>query len=703
MYYPLYGTKNDGGINLKKALQKYLSEHLLISVILLNLVYLAINLLLYDPVWHPDDYYIAADLYGVYTGTYNSNPIYTTALYGNLLAFFMNLCGSMPWYTILSYIWVFMSLCLVSYVVLSHNRTKISWLIVNIIVLYFSFEGYMCMQWTKTSAIAMGAGLFAFVFPMKKRWVRVPAIMLFLIGGLIRTENVRMAIGAFGLTCGLLFLFYILKGNFDLAKISFLNAVKVLVLYLGFNLLVSTSSSMLVEKSEELDIFNQWSGHRVNAQDYGIPSYAENKDIYDKYNIIEEELDFIHNWGFDVYNFELYEKVSLAKAEINQQAISQVGGSKVAAFFKTAFDSLHTFPISFLKMDVFYCYIILVVVLLFYSKNKDGLYFVGFTFVLLWALNVYLYISGRYLMHRVDVGVIFNICLILLYLFMHQTSDFVEKSIDNKILFLILLFLIVTPARNFYDDRDRVSQEDIANNKIFYANTVEDEHFYLFVNTRNSNDRKSYGFDIYDIPQKGLQKNTFGLIMAPPNVQSVIESLGVEDPYLDIIDGTDMYLVTGENDTMLQEVIKYIEKKSGKSVNAVCVKKFLGKSLYRVNSKDITDVYDFTNATEDITKVNEDLQITLKKGKLKVSGSVYIEGENDFYQNVYIDIVDSQSENHQLFYTRQTRNEEFEVGESGWCSNISAKIKLPEFYDKEDKIYLMIETLDTTYRYQISN
>lgn len=686
---------------MRRTLQKYLSEHLLVSVILLNLLYLAINLLLYDPVWHPDDYYIAADLYGVYLGDYNNSPVYLTALYANLITFFLNICGSLPWYTILSYTWVFMSLCLISYVVLSHNKTKITWVIVNILILFFSFEGYMCMQWTKTSAIAMGAGMFAFVFPTKNKWVKVPAIILFLIGAFFRTSNVQMVIGAWGVTFGVLFIYHVWKKKYDLCKSTAMNATKVMILFVVFNILLNVTNTMLIEKSEELDIFNKWSSYRVNAQDYGIPSYDENKEIYDKYNIIEEELDFIHNWGFDVYNYELYEKVTLAKTEINQNELLPVEGNTFLAFLMKAIDSLHTFPVSFLKIDVFYCYIILIIVLLYCSKNKECLYYVGFTFALLWALNVYLFIKGRYLMHRADVGVIFNICLVLLYLFMYQTRDFAEKSMNKKIIFLILLCLIVTPARNFYDDRDRVSQTDIANNKIFYANTAEDEHFYVFVNTRNSNDRKSYGFDIYDVPQKGLQKNTFGLIMYPPKVQNVIESLGIEDPYLDLIDGTGMYLVTGETDEMLEEVLKYVEKKSGKSVSAVCVKNFLGKSIYRVNSKDITDVYTFTNVIEDVSKVNENLQFTIKKGKLKVAGSVFIEGENDFYQNVYIDIVDSQTNNHQLFYTLQTLNEEFEVGTSGWCSNISAKIKLPEFYDESDEIYLMIETQDATYKYQI--
>lgn len=688
-------------INLRRTLQKYLSEHLLVSVILLNLLYLAINLLLYDPVWQPDDYFIAADIYGVYLDDYNSNPIYTTALYGSLVTFFLNICGSLPWYTILSYTWVFMSLCLLSYVVLSHNRNRITWIIVNILILFFSFEGYMCMQWTKTSAIAMSAGMFAFVFPTKNKWVKVPAIILFLIGAFIRTGNVQMVIGAWGVTFGMLFIYHVLKKKYDLCKSFVINTTKVVILFVVFNVLLNITNNMLIEKSEELDIFNRWSSYRVTAQDYGIPAYDENKEIYEKYDIIKEDLEFIYQWGFDVYNYELYENVALAKAEINQEDSLQKKGNNFAILLEKVFDSFHTFPMSFLKIDVFYCYIILVILLMFYSKNKDGMYFVGFTFALLLVLNVYLFVNGRYLKHRVDVGVIFCICLILLYLFMHQTHEFVEKSMNNKIIFLILLCLIITPARTFTDDRDTVPEEDISNNKIFYANTAEDEHFYLFVNTRKYNDKKTYGFDIYDVPQKGLMKNTFGLIMAPPKIQNAIESLGIEDPYLDVIDGTKMYLTTGESTDMLNEILEYIKKKSGKSINAVCVKSFLGKSMYRVNSKDITDVYTFTNIIEDASKVNENLQLTVKEGNLKIAGSVYIEGENDFYQNVYIDVVDSESEKHQLFYTLQTLNQEFEVGDSGWCSNISAETQLPEFYDESDEIYLMIETLDATYKYQI--
>lgn len=686
----------------RERLQNYLSEHLLVLVILLNLAYLVINLLLYDPVWRADDYYIAANIYGVYLDEYDANPIYTTALYGHLVTFFLNICGDLPWYTILSYTWVFASLCLLSYVILLHNRTKISWVIVNLIILFFSFEGYMCMQWTKTSAIAIGTGMFALVFPTKNKWIKPIAVALFLVGAFFRTANVLMVIGSWGVTFGILSIYYFLKKNYDLCKSSIVNISKVVVLYLVFQILLNMTNIMFVEKSEELDKFQKWTSYRSQVQDYAVPEYNENKEIYIKYGITQEDIEFIYQWGFDVYNYELYENISLAIEEINQQNVSQVDGGKWSVLIEKIVDSFHTFPISFLKMDVFYCYIILVIILLYYSKKENGGFLVGFTFALLMGLNIYLFVKGRYLKHRVDVAIIFTICLILVYLFMHYRHDFIEKSVSNKMIFIILLLLIITPVRMFTDDRHTVSQTDIANNKVFYANASEDKHFYLFVNTRSENDRKSYGFDIYDTPQIGLMKNTFGLIMATPKVQDAIESLGIEDPYLDVIDGTNMYLVTGESDSMLQEVLKYIEKKSGKSVYIVCVKEFLGKSIYRVNSKDITDVYDFTNVSNDIISVNQNIQTIVVNGRLNIAGSVYIEGENDFYQNIYIDVVDSQSEEHQLFYTLQTLNQEYEMGESGWCSNISANVNLPEFYDESDAIYLIIETLDITYRYQIS-
>ena len=175
---------------MRGRVQKYLSEHLFVSVIILNIVYLSMHLLIYDPIWRADDYYIAANIYGVYLGEYDSTPIYTMPLYGHLVTFFLNICGSLPWYTILSYTWIFMSLCLFSYVILSHMKNKVTWLIVNIILLFFGFEGYMCMQWTKTSAIAMGAGMLSFVFPCKSKWVKVTGILLFLIGAFFRTGNV---------------------------------------------------------------------------------------------------------------------------------------------------------------------------------------------------------------------------------------------------------------------------------------------------------------------------------------------------------------------------------------------------------------------------------------------------------------------------------------------------------------------------------
>jgi len=685
---------------LKNKILQFLSEHLLLSVILLNSLYFIFYLLFFDPVWTPDDYFISVDLYGVHLDHYNDMPRYLSALYGKIVNFLLNIYGELPWHTILSYVWIFLSLCLMSYVILSNYRNKFSWLMVNILLLFFAYEGYSVMQWTRTSAIALGTGAFAFFFPTKGKIQKILGIFLFFIGAFIRTGNVKMVVGVWGLTFGMLFIFHILKGRYDLSKWAFLNGLKVVALFVLFNISLNITNNILNEESEEWATFRKWDSYRANVQDYPNPSYDDYKEIYEKYGVSKTEFLFVYSWGFDVYNYELYENIVMAKKEIQQLELTE-SSDKASVYFDNLSSAFHVYPLSLLKVDVFYCYLILIIILLFALENKNSFIYIAFTFALLVGLNLYLKLNGRYMIHRVDVGIIFTICMILLFLYLYRKSDVVEKKMNYKIVLpLISLYMLLVPYKQFNDEYDTFSPSDLANNRIFYENTAGDDHFYLFVNSRRDTNRKSFAYDIYDVPKVGFMKNIFGLIFASPELQEMYkEDYGIEDPYLDIIDNPEMYLARGTSMEMLSETVEYISEKSGIKVDAVCVKQFLGKSLYRINSQDITDVYAFANVIEDTSKVNEDLQLTIKKGKLKLAGSVYIEGENDFYQNVYIDIVDSQTKEHQLFYTLQMLNEEYEIGTSGWCSNISAEIQLPKFYDADDEIYLMIETLDAAYKY----
>ncbi len=675
--------------NKMKQIYAILREHRWVLAVCLNLIILAVLLIFYQPIRNVDDYAIASDVYGSYLGEYNRAAIYMNPVYGAVMAGLLSLNGAIPWYSVLMYVWTFLALTLVTYCFTDMQDNWLGWGISIILSFSYGYECYVCMQWTKTSAIALGAGVFALLCKKRHKGVVVIALVEIFMGAFIRSANILMVLGVW--VCTLLFELFLTLLEKKKDAIAQVCKKNILVICVGGATLLLTKYTGGIQ--EDYTGYAQWNANRANLQDYGMPDYREYRDIYESYDITQEEWNYIRAWGTDIYNAELYEKMVAVKKEVSElEAVDrQTGyGTILREFFVQ-------YPKNFAQIDMFYCYLIVLIGVFFFMRYKYGWLASGYSFLLLLGMNFYLFFKGRYFIHRVDVGIIFNIILVLLYLWRKATLIRPSGKKFCVVMGVVVLLMMLTPTGLFSDDKDFVSKETLEQNNRFNRMAAKDSHFYVYANTNYHNMCRVASFDVFQVPEVGELKNTFGILLPTPKIQKNLKNQGITDPYVDLVDGTDMYFVSDRSEVD-EWMIGYLAKRNGKPVKVTMVKKVLNKYIYRVNSGDINELYQFDDIKEDNTHLVNTTENTIKNGVLNIRGNLYMDNENDFYQNIYIRIKDSDTGETNLFYVCQNQDKEFKVGMPGWCSALDVAIPLPDTYDEKDEISFVIETEDGVYQ-----
>lgn len=609
---------------MKKKRSLRLTENTFCLALLLNVLYIVVMLLMYKPFLSPDDYFMSERVYGVFGDEYDYHTSYMSFNYGKFIALLLRIFPCVPWYTILFYIWIFLSLMLVSKLVLDKLPNSISFLVVNIILLYFSYEGYVCIQFTKVAGIVGAAGVLAVI--LGTTWVEIVVGMgLFILAIFIRIDMARMVVASF-LVMILVMLFLGLVSHGKL-KWHIKIYVRFSIIMISFFMIPRIPSYDAAQK-QYWDFYWQCNSNRSFIQDYELPDYETYKEIYDVLDISENDIYIWKSWNEDVNamtldrvnalkkvkNGEITSPDQLEKSEyfdgdvrdyyknfvntvdekektndeldlktrLIDKLLSYIELNKIFHFFKK-------FPKVFLSIDVCLGYI-LVSVLILVAGRKD--FFntaisVLITFGIALLLNYYMYVNGRYLQHRVDVGVFFTmICMeIILCKNLHEIGK--EYKYNIMIAVIIIVVMMITPYKNWGDDRCAYD-EDYFNCKQKMIDYISQDQAkcYFLAAKRDIGVLWHEFYDAFSVPEVGCMKNCF--IGYGFGSLERYQNFGIDYIFSDIVD-KDVYLVLDENDLNELAWQEYISKHSNKEVYLDLEKTIYGAKFYTITSANNRD------------------------------------------------------------------------------------------------------------------
>lgn len=543
---------------------------------LLNVCVLAGMLLLLRPTFETnDDISIAMIVNGAW-GSYDAHVVFQNYLLGLFYKLLYTLTGAgIPWYTVIQFTAVYASMTTVTYVIFQKMKTGQALLISGIIWTFFGYEGYIMMQFTKTSGFLLAAGAFLLFFEMDKEKSGKAGVIwglfLGLLGSFYRFEQAAVCCV---ILSGIGLYQIVTAGKWKEQKkkklLRFFGIFGLLVaLILGGELL----DRKIYGSDERWSNYVAYNNYRSDLMDYSRASYKDNEEAYKElgvnktaYQIFSKGCNF---YDPDVFSLETLQKMAemRPKRQLNRQLV---------------IDFLREYPSGYLSIPCFFGFIILAFLWLFWKKKGRLEWMIAlYEVAVMGAVDFLLYYMGRYLENRVEVGLWFAISLVVIWLY-----DRDRMKISEKQAFLAIGCLFIASQSTWkerwkvftvQEELDRAYQRE----SFLEAVSIDSQGLYLAkIGTISYT-----AYSMFDAVPKGIFENVIwygGWEIANPLWEDKMAEYGVTNPYRDVVNQEHVYLVDNHIELTEKYICQYYQKKA----KAKLMKEAGYLQVYQIKSKE---------------------------------------------------------------------------------------------------------------------
>ena len=547
-----------------------------ISVALIsNLLILGAMAAFMRPSFETNDDIVFAELGSGLRGVKDAHLVFQNYGLGMIYRFLYGVTGRLPWYTIVQYMILFVSFTVVTYVLISRLGEISGLCLFVILACGFGYEGYIHLQFTKTAGIAAAAAVFLLLHLLEQEkyswWGIAGGILLAVIAYMYREDQFWASCGLMA-GAGLLFLFDLRKyRNKKLRRLGICVLTFGVLLLSVFGVDRWDSSKYRSAEWEEYQEFNQL---RSELLDYGFPDYDSNQEIYEELGISREAYELYKSWNFnDTEKFD---------TEVMKKLVDLKQKRPLTIRTVTAF--LRRFPSDLLRMPMFYSVAVFAVLwLLCGKKDVFSVISVLAECLLLVAVYFYLYYQGRYMVNRVDVGLWFSVCLVMLWIF----SSGEVRYMNTKVSVLLCMICVALGQFMMYKDwrlaTSSIPEARVSQRAVLETIGTDKEHVYLAKSGMLS-EIVCYG--PFDRMPENLLDNVYwfgGWECRTPGYTKAMEAHGIINPYRDVVNNENIYLV----DDNIDLTLKYIRQYYAENAQAVFVKTIGNVDVYQITDDSV--------------------------------------------------------------------------------------------------------------------
>lgn len=547
-----------------------------ISVALIsNLLILGAMAAVMRPSFETNDDIVFAELGSGLRGVKDAHLVFQNYGLGMIYRFLYGVTGRLPWYTIVQYMILFVSFTVVTYVLISRLGEISGLCLFVILACGFGYEGYIHLQFTKTAGIAAAAAVFLLLHLMEQEkyswWGIAGGILLAVIAYMYREDQFWASCGLMA-GAGLLFLFDLRKyRNKKLRRLGICVLTFGVLLLSVFGVDRWDSSKYRSAEWKEYQEFNQL---RSELLDYGFPDYDSNQEIYEELGISREAYELYKSWNFnDTEKFD---------TEVMKKLVDLKQKRPLTIRTVTAF--LRRFPSDLLRMPMFYFFAVFAVLwLLCGKKDVFSVISVLAECLLLVAVYFYLYYQGRYMVNRVDVGLWFSACLVMLWIF----SSGEVRYMNTKVSVLLCMICVALGQFMMYKDwrlaTSSIPEARVSQRAVLETIGTDKEHVYLAKSGMLS-EIVCYG--PFDRMPENLLDNVYwfgGWECRTPGYTRAMEAHGIINPYRDVVNNETIYLV----DDNIDLTLKYIRQYYAENAQAVFVKTIGNVDVYQITDDSV--------------------------------------------------------------------------------------------------------------------
>lgn len=547
-----------------------------ISVALIsNLLILGAMVAFMRPSFETNDDIVFAELGSGLRGVKDAHLVFQNYGLGIIYRLLYGVTGRLPWYTIVQYMILFAAFTVVTYVLISRLGEISGLCLFVILACGFGYEGYIHLQFTKTAGIAAAAAVFLLLYLLEQEkyswWGIAGGILLAVIAYMYREDQFWASCGLMA-GAGLLFLFDLRKyRNKKLRRLGICVLTFGVLLLSVFGVDRWDSSKYRSAEWEEYQEFNQL---RSELLDYGFPDYDSNQEIYEELGISREAYELYKSWNFnDTEKFD---------TEVMKKLVDLKQKRPLTIRTVTAF--LRRFPSDLLRMPMFYFFAVFAVLwLLCGKKDVCSVISVLAECLLLVVVYFYLYYQGRYMVNRVDVGLWFSACLVMLWIF----SSGEVRHMNTKVSVLLCMICVVLGQFMMYKDwrlaTSSIPEARVSQRAVLETIGTDKEHTYLAKSGMLS-EIVCYG--PFDRMPENLLDNVYwfgGWECRTPGYTRAMEVHGIINPYRDVVNNENIYLV----DDNIDLTLKYIRQYYAENAEAVFVKTIGNVDVYQITDDSV--------------------------------------------------------------------------------------------------------------------
>ena len=547
-----------------------------ISVALIsNLLILGAMAAFMRPSFETNDDIVFAELGSGLRGVKDAHLVFQNYGLGMIYRLLYGVTGRLPWYTIVQYMILFAAFTVVTYVLISRLGEISGLCLFVILACGFGYEGYIHLQFTKTAGIAAAAAVFLLLYLLEQEkyswWGIAGGILLAVIAYMYREDQFWASCGLMA-GAGLLFLFDLRKyRNKKLRRLGICVLTFGVLLLSVFGVDRWDSSKYRSAEWKEYQEFNQL---RSELLDYGFPDYDSNQEIYEELGISREAYELYKSWNFnDTEKFD---------TEVMKKLVDLKQKRPLTIRTVTAF--LRRFPSDLLRMPMFYFFAVFAVLwLLCGKKDVCSVISVLAECLLLVAVYFYLYYQGRYMVNRVDVGLWFSACLVMLWIF----SSGEVRYMNTKVSVLLCMICVVLGQFMMYKDwrlaTSSIPEARVSQRAVLETIGTDKEHTYLAKSGMLS-EIVCYG--PFDRMPENLLDNVYwfgGWECRTPGYTRAMEVHGIINPYRDVVNNENIYLV----DDNIDLTLKYIRQYYAENAEAVFVKTIGNVDVYQITDDSV--------------------------------------------------------------------------------------------------------------------
>ena len=547
-----------------------------ISVALIsNLLILGAMAAFMRPSFETNDDIVFAELGSGLRGVKDAHLVFQNYGLGMIYRLLYGVTGRLPWYTIVQYMILFVAFTVVTYGLISRLGEISGLCLFVILACGFGYEGYIHLQFTKTAGIAAAAAVFLLLYLLEQEkyswWGIAGGILLAVIAYMYREDQFWASCGLMA-GAGVLFLFDLRKyRNKKLRRIGICVLTFGVLLLSVFGVDRWDSSKYRSAEWKEYQEFNQL---RSELLDYGFPDYDSNQEIYEELGISREAYELYKSWNFnDTEKFD---------TEVMKKLVDLKQKRPLTIRTVTAF--LRRFPSDLLRMPMFYFFAVFAVLwLLCGKKDVFSVISVLAECLLLVAVYFYLYYQGRYMVNRVDVGLWFSVCLVMLWIF----SSGEVRYMNTKVSVLLCIICVVLGQFMMYKDwrlvTSSIPEARVNQRAVLETIGTDKEHVYLAKSGMLS-EIVCYG--PFDRMPENLLDNVYwfgGWECRTPGYTRAMEAHGIINPYRDVVNNETIYLV----DDNIDLTLKYIRQYYAENAQAVFVKTIGNVDVYQITDDSV--------------------------------------------------------------------------------------------------------------------